>query len=211
VAQKNGISSRVIVVEAGAPSWELRHWVKFQNGLRALGRLIDSETPNLVRKVGPEIPFSCAVLVVCGQLDESTQELIRELGQLRCYRALIGHRSPKRDPGSFLRIATGWSYCQVNSSQLDRVGAVVDLPQRLVEFSVRDGRDTGLLWGDSRWFRIEGPAIQAADEATAGDLFGTAYIVARHFGNAAAKDALRYAERVVGEWHRRRDVPAYAC
>jgi len=214
VARKNGVSSCLIVVEAGGPSLEVYHRLKFQRGLGPL-HLIGSSTADLVRKVAIAIVFSRPALVIeCSHFDEDTVPLIVELSRLPCYRALIGHGWLRRDPALSLRIATGWSYCQVNSGArepLDTTKAAIDLQRQLPEFSIRNGGDSGLLWADGRWFRIEGPAVQAADEATTGDLFGTAYTVARHFRRAGAREAVRYAERVVDECNQGRDVPPYAC
>jgi hypothetical protein len=215
VARTNGVSSCVIVVEAGPPSLELCRWVRFQNGLGSL-HVIGSSTADPVQELAIAIASSRPALVIeCSHLDKGTVPLILELGRLPCYKALIGHRWLRRDPAAlFLRIATGWSYCQVNSGEpepLDTAKAAIDLQRQLPEFSIRDGEDSGLLWGDGRWFRIDAPAVQGPDGAATGDLFATAYTVARHFHRAAAREAVRYAERVVDEWNQGGDVPAYAC
>jgi len=223
VARRNGISSWVIVVEAGPPSRELYRSVRFYRGLVQAGLPLRNGTEpigwsaaDLIKELSMAIAsISGPTLIVgCGQLDEDTEALILELGRLPCYRALIGHRWLRRDPELFSRVARGWSYCQVNSGEtgsLHTAKAALEFQRRLAHFSIRDGGDSGLLWADGRWFRIEGPTVQAADEATTGDLFGTAYTVARHFRRAGAREAVRYAERVVEECNQGRDVPRYAC
>jgi hypothetical protein len=78
------------------------------------------------------------------------------------------------------------------------------------EFAIRAFGNHGLLWADGAWREIEPIGSDDVDEALAGAVFCTAWVVARRFRRAVAPQGLAYARtatativsrsRATGSW-----------
>jgi sugar/nucleoside kinase (ribokinase family) len=121
------------------------------------------------------------------------------------YRAFIPHPSLVGHD-TFAAVARTHTYCQMNAAEaqlLDPTTSdVAKHALRLLfllgeerEFAITNGRNRGYLWADGRWWTVDPPQVQVASDVGAGDVFVTAWVIARHFYKANAKAALNYALR----------------
>lgn len=130
---------------------------------------------------------------------------IIRLAQLapNAYRALLPHPSLVCHP-MFAEVARQFDYVQMNLAEARLTGspdasvdAIVprlhDLLAGDVEFAITNGGALGYLWADHHPWAIKPFHVEIMEDVGGGDIFCSAWVVARQFFHLRAKPALRFA------------------
>ncbi len=148
-----------------------------------------------------------AVLVGPMPIATTTCALLRFAAQLSQYAALIPHPTLTCRTNIFAKIARLFDFVQLNFGEAQLLdSAAGDLPRLAcrvrfllgdrVEFAITNNSQRGLLWAEGHWFEIVPLPVSAVNGSDPGDVFASAYIIARRFFRVDPQRALDYAVRV---------------
>jgi sugar/nucleoside kinase (ribokinase family) len=136
--------------------------------------------------------------------DGETLEMIKHAPALapQAYHALIPHPTLVAHE-RFPEVAAPYDYVQMNAAEARALAPTDDINELALclrrglgegkEFAITNGSRPGLLWADGAWWLITPPAVEVVSDVGSGDLFCTAWVIARGLRRAGAQPALTYA------------------
>jgi sugar/nucleoside kinase (ribokinase family) len=143
--------------------------------------------------------------VADGAEGEATIAMLCGLAEMASegYRALIPHPTFTAH-SRFAEVARQFTYLQVNADEARVLAPAIDdltaLGDRWLdllgedrELAITNGDRVGHLWVDGEWWPIVPAPVETMSDVGAGDIFGSAWVVARGFFRAGVPAALDYA------------------
>lgn len=168
--------------------------------------------------------IECARSLIVGPMhtDAQAHKLHRRISKLsrENYRALLPHPSLIGD-SRFPMICRQYDYVQMNATEARHLDAstndLAELALRLRhirdgrgDLAITNGREPGYMWADGRWWSINPIPVSTVNDVGAGDVFCTAWVVARQVFDADARSALDYAVRCAAAAIANSAIPRFA-
>ncbi len=144
-----------------------------------------------------------------------------EVARFAPRRAIMVHPSMLRELPLFQEVGRLYQFVQMNyaeAAQLDpAAGDIEELACRVryllgerVDFAITNGAKDGLVWCDYRWWKISPQQVtRVKSDVGAGDVFGSAFCLARWYFHASPRAAVHYACRSSENWLAGRALQPY--